>query len=69
MFIYSEEVKIFLNITSSSEAVIEEYDYIKIKYFYAVKNRQKSTIIKSEANMEKKIMYHTFNRKCSHFSN
>ena len=51
MFIYSEEVKIFLNITLSSEAVIEEYDYIQIKYFYVVKNRQKSTIIKSEANM------------------
>ena len=33
MFIYSEEVKIFLNITLSSEAVIEEYDYIQIKYF------------------------------------
>ena len=69
MFVYSEEVKIFLNITSSSEAVIEDCDYIKITYFYAVKNMQKSTIIKSEANMGKKIMYHTFNRKCSHFSN
>lgn len=42
MFVYSEEVKIFLNITSSSEAVIEDCDYIKIKYFYAVKNRQKT---------------------------
>ena len=67
MFIYSEEVKIFLNITSSSEAVIEEYDYIKIKYFYAVKNRQKSTIIKSEANMEKKIEKREEKPCCDYF--
>lgn len=63
-------MKIFLNMASNPEAVIEEFDYIKIKYSVSQKVDKKDHHKVREAHARKKIFQHlTTNSKYSSFCN